>query len=52
MILQANLPQFQHYVNILIETTFQRVLVEKDLFFGLKFTKGKQKIGICSEGHS
>ena len=36
--------------NILIETIFQCVLVEKVLNFGLKFTKGKHKIGIFSEG--
>ena len=36
--------------NILIETVFQCVLVKKVLNFGLKFTKGKHKIGIFSEG--
>ena len=36
--------------NTLIETILQCVLVEKVLNFGLKFTKGKHKIGIFSEG--
>ena len=36
--------------NILIETIFQSVLVEKVLNFGLKFTKGKHIIGRFSEG--
>ena len=38
--------------NILFETIFQMIFVEKSLNLGLKFTKGKHKIGISSEGHS
>ena len=38
--------------DISIEAILSWFLVQKMLIFGLKFTKGKHKIGISSEGHS